>query len=67
MKSIQHLPLDEQQHYIQCDCGEYLDMRDLGQVFQHLHSNLPEPEWTYTVRKDQPVAHLKSGRRVDLN
>jgi hypothetical protein len=67
MKSIQDLPPDEQQHFIQCDCGEYLDMRNLAEVFEHLHIDLPEPEWTYSVRKGEPVGHSKSGSRVDLN
>jgi hypothetical protein len=67
MKSIEHLPRGEQEHFIQCDCGEYVDMRNLAEVFHHLHVGLPEPEWTHAIKKGQPVAHLKSGERLDLN
>jgi hypothetical protein len=67
MKSIEHLAPSEQEHFIQCDCGEYVDMRNLAEVFHHQHVDLPEPEWTHTVGKGQPLAHLKSGERLDLN
>ncbi|HEY6954483.1 MAG TPA: hypothetical protein VI385_04530 [Flavisolibacter sp.] len=67
MKSIQHLSPEEQQHFILCDCGQYLDMRSLAEVFEHLHVGLPKPEWTHSLRKDHPTAYLKSGKKVDLN
>lgn len=67
MTSINHLSAEEQQHYILCDCGEYIDMRDLSKVFEHLHADLPEPQWTHSIKKDEPVAYLKSGNKVDLN
>lgn len=67
MKTISHLSKTEQQHFILCDCGEYIDMRDLSEVFSHLHANLPEPQWSYCIKKDEPVAYSKSGKRMDLN
>ena len=67
MKSIQHLSPEEQQHFILCDCGDYIDMRNLSEVFKHLHANLPEPEWKYSIKKDEAVAYLKSGAHIDLN
>jgi len=67
MKSIQHLSPEEQQHFIRCDCGEFVDMRDLSDVFRHLHAPVPEPEWTYSRIKDEPVAYLRSGQRIELN
>jgi hypothetical protein len=35
MKSIDHLPEEEKQHYVLCECGEHVDMRDLSEVFYH--------------------------------
>ena len=67
MKTISHLTKDEQQHFILCGCGEYVDMRNLAEVFSHQHANLPEPEWSYSIIKGEPVAHSKSGERIDLN
>ncbi|MBO9682733.1 MAG: hypothetical protein J7502_08730 [Flavisolibacter sp.] len=67
MKTINHLSKEEQLHYILCHCGEYVDMRNLTDVFSHQHTNLPEPEWSYSIKKDQPVAHSKSGKMIDLN
>jgi hypothetical protein len=67
MRSIQHLPPDEQQHYILCDCSEYIDMRDLGQVFSHLHADLPQPEWSHSVKVGEPIAYSKESKRMDLN
>lgn len=41
-----NLPVGEEQHFYVCkQCGQALDMRDLGQVFHHEapgHSPLPE-------------------------
>jgi hypothetical protein len=68
MKNIDHLSADERQHYILCDCGEYIDMRDLSEVFHHLHgTNAPEPQWSYSIKKGDPAAYPKSGKRIDLN
>jgi hypothetical protein len=67
MKSICHLTKEEQEHFILCHCGEYVDMRNLSQVFSHQHTNLPQPQWSYSVKKDEPVANTKSGKRIDLN
>lgn len=67
MKDIGHLPNTEQQHFILCDCGEYVDMRNLTEVFKHLHAGLPEVQWSHSVRKNEAVAYLRSGKRLDLN
>jgi hypothetical protein len=68
MKSIQHLSPEEQKHFILCECGEYLDMRNLSDVFKHLHNkNIPQPQWNYSKKTDEPAAYSKSGRRIDLN
>lgn len=41
MKSISHLPKNEQQHFDQCNtCGEYYDMRDLSDVLSHEHDTV---------------------------
>ncbi|MFL5787320.1 MAG: hypothetical protein ACJ748_04660, partial [Flavisolibacter sp.] len=50
MRNIDHLTQEEKQHYIKCDCGEYVDMRDLSDVFSHLHGiDIQEPEWIYSI------------------
>jgi CRISPR/Cas system type I-B associated protein Csh2 (Cas7 group RAMP superfamily) len=34
----------EADHYAKCPgCGQWLDMRDLGQVFEHIHDGGDEP------------------------
>jgi len=67
MTSIQHLSPQDQEHFILCDCGNYVDMRNLTEVFQHLHTDLPEPEWSHSIKKDEPAAYLKTGKKIDLN
>jgi len=67
MKPITHLSPGEQKHFILCDCGNYIDMRNLAEVFEHIHANLPEPSWTHCIKKDEPAAYLKSGPKIDLN
>jgi len=67
MKSIQHLSPEEQQHYILCDCGEYIDMRNLAEVFHHLHAGLPSPQWSYANKVGEAAAYTRTGTRLDLN
>jgi hypothetical protein len=67
MKTISHLSKEEQQHFILCHCGDYVDMRNLFEVFSHQHANLPEPEWSHSIKKNEPVSNSKSGKRIDLN
>jgi len=68
MRTIDHLPSEEQQHYIQCDCGEYIDMRNLSEVFEHLHAEKNiKPEWSYAVKVGEPKAYSKFQINMDLN
>ncbi|MFL5771837.1 MAG: hypothetical protein ACJ75F_01685 [Flavisolibacter sp.] len=69
MQNIDHLPKEEKQHFILCECGEYIDMRNLAEVFGHLHMNAktPEAEWTYAIKKGEPAAYPRTGTRIDLN
>ncbi|MCW3073149.1 MAG: hypothetical protein JWP69_218 [Flaviaesturariibacter sp.] len=42
MKSIAHLPKEDQEHFAKCDsCNQYFDMRNLTDVFRHEHGALP--------------------------
>ena len=69
MTTIDHLSPDERQHYIRCDCGSYVDMRNLSEVLGHLHGAVrTEAQWSYAVRKGDPAAYPRSGvQRIDLN
>jgi hypothetical protein len=67
MKSIRHLSKEEQEHYILCDCGEYVDMRNLSEVFRHLHAGLPEPEWSYSRKAGEAKMYTKGKDEVHLN
>ena len=67
MTSIQHLSPQDQVHFILCDCGHYIDMRNLSQIFEHMHAALPKPEWAYSIKKDEPAAYFKSGEKIGLN
>lgn len=67
MLNLDQLPEEERKHYMTCPCGAIFDMRNLGEVFQHLHADLPEPQWSHSVRKGDPCAWPKQGGRIDLN
>lgn len=67
MKSIQHLSPEEQKHFILCDCGEYIDMRNLSEVFKHLHANLPEPEWNYSIKVGEPKLYTRQNGEIFLS
>ena len=53
MNSIAHLPPSEQQHYTLCNlCTQWVDMRNLSSVFEHLHIKAKLPaEWSGSRRK----------------
>ena len=67
MQCIHHLSKEEQQHYILCHCGHYVDMRDLADVFNHLHADAPKAEWDFSVRAGEAKAYLKNKNVIDLN
>jgi hypothetical protein len=68
MKTIHHLPEEEKNHYILCDCGAYVDMRNLTEVFSHMHENgIPKPDWSYSIKIGEAKAYTKSQKRIDLN
>jgi hypothetical protein len=68
MKNITHLTPGEQDHFIRCDCGEYIDMRDLGEVMSHQHwMDTQQPNWDYSVKIGEPVAYTKGGETLKLN
>ena len=67
MKTLKDLVEEEKRHYMKCRCGEYFDMRNLEDVFAHLHSgNLPKAEYSYSVKVGEPVAYLTRNRRIIL-
>jgi hypothetical protein len=69
MNLIDHLPLDEQKHFILCNCGQYVDCRDLQQVFDHEHwmEKKLDVSWKFAILNGEPVAYTKTKRRVDVN
>lgn len=50
-----------------CDCGEYIDMRNLAEVFKHLHANIPEPQWSFSIKKESPKVYTKDNGEISLN
>ena len=68
MKSIDHLPDSEKKQYVFCGCGEWIDCRNLEEVFAHEHQyDLPKPVYTYSIRLGEPFAYRKNKKRIDLN
>ena len=70
---LQYLSLKERRHFMKCpDCGNYFDMRDLEDVFNHFHKSnqvlvysrsvkVGEPDDTYMLpykRGNSQVRHL---------
>ncbi|MCK1622410.1 hypothetical protein IVA98_03955 [Bradyrhizobium sp. 160] len=46
-KPLGWAPQDEREHFIRCTiCDEWLDMRDLGEVLDHLHGQEVQEEPT---------------------
>jgi hypothetical protein len=58
----------ERHHYIRCKlCNQYLDCRDLSQVFEHEHENLPEPSFTSSKKTDEPIEYIQGKLQIIQN
>lgn len=71
MTSISHLPPSEQEHYIKCPlCGDYVDMRNLAEVFEHEHKDLPKPDYSSSRKIGDAEEYInpdKGGGKINLN
>ena len=68
MQNIDHLSPEEKEHFIRCECGSYVDMRNLSDVFRHLHTaSVPEPQWSHSIRKGDVTAYTRKGEEIGLN
>lgn len=68
MRNVDHLPDTEKRHFIRCACGEWIDCRNLEEVFAHEHAyNLPAAEYTHCIKVGEPVAYTKTNKEIDLN
>ena len=70
MKYSKDLPKEEKRHFMKCDCGEYFDMRDLEDVFNHLHKYNGDKvpvQYSHSIKVGEPVAYTKKGKGVSIN
>ena len=73
MSDLSQIPEDERKHFIKCDkCGEWIDRRDLNQVFNHDHDGKLEVKIEYTSSRrigDAEEWHIKDGikTKIELN
>ena len=77
--NLNSVPEEEREHFIFCpDCRIYIDCRDLGEVFDHIHDfnleNISHNElarnYTSAYRADKPeieYLHTKSNTRIHKN
>jgi hypothetical protein len=68
-EGMKYLRPGEKKHYMKCpDCGEYFDMRDLQDVFNHFHKSAAvKAEYTHSIRVGEPVVYTKEKKKLDLN
>lgn len=65
---IANLPEDERQHFHKCKiCGEWLDRRDLAQVFEHEHKGLSHPQFSSSRKVGEPIQYNRDGTKSNLN
>jgi hypothetical protein len=66
---FKYLDLEERRHYMKCpDCGDYFDMRDLQQVFNHFHkSAYVRANYSHSIKVGEPIAYTKNKKKLDLN
>jgi hypothetical protein len=66
---MKYLPIGERRHFMNCpDCGNYFDMRDLQDVFNHFHtSNKLLANYSHSIRVGESFAYTKNRKRINLN
>lgn len=70
MKTISHLPEEEQQHFEQCPtCCAYFDRRDLNDVLSHEHHlpRVPVLPFTYATKVGSPYIYFKNEHPIIIN
>jgi len=74
MKESSKIP---KEHLFICNtCGEEIDMRDLGQVFQHgniiggnevCYDEKKAVTYSSSLKIGEPILHIKNGEQIFLN
>jgi hypothetical protein len=59
---FKYIPREERRHFMKCpDCGEYFDMRDLQDVFNHFHKSAEvSREYSFCVRVGEPIVYIRN-------
>jgi hypothetical protein len=59
---------DNSEHFFECAiCGQQVDMRDLGQVFEHEHDDLPKPQFGSSKKVGDSTEWLHGKDPVNIN
>lgn len=67
MSSSGNERLKAQEHFTKCECGEWIDMRDLGAVIDHEHwmQDKPAVSFSHVKKKGKEnEVYIKAGERV---
>jgi len=66
---LKYLSLKERRHFMKCpDCGNYFDMRDLADVFNHFHkSNELLANYSQSITVGERIVYLSNKKKLDLN
>ena len=57
--AFQWAPPEDRQHFFPCaGCGEMIDARDLGEVFEHEHNDAPKLKGKYKARRIKSPGHI---------
>jgi len=68
MKNLSLIAEHERHYYIRCElCNEYFDCRDLSQVFDHVHKNLPDPVFISSKKVSEPIEYIQGKLQIIQN
>jgi hypothetical protein len=68
MDNLNQIAKEEQIHYAKCSiCNSYFDCRDLSEVVDHFHDDIPEVKFDSSRRIDEPVEYITSRYRLNQN
>lgn len=68
MENLNLIPKYDRHHYVKCEaCNKFFDCRDLSQVFNHIHDEVPKPQFNFSGKVGEPIIYLMGKHELIQN
>ena len=58
MKTLKSIPKSQRHHFMKCECAQYIDMRNINEVMEHLHKSKSRKVEIITTNENGYAASL---------